>query len=189
MSVRPTALRGLVEIEPEVHRDDRGLFLETYHRLRYRELGIDEEFVQDNHSHSSKGVLRGLHYQDMSAPMGKLVRCTTGAILDVAVDLRVGSPTFGEWHAAELSATNWLQLFIPVGFGHAFLVLSDVADVEYKCAGYYKKSAEGVIAWNDQRIGIDWPEKRPILSDRDAHGRTLDEYLKQPAFTYDQDAR
>jgi dTDP-4-dehydrorhamnose 3,5-epimerase len=121
--------------------------------------------------------------------MGKLVRCTTGAILDVAVDLRVGSPTFGDWYAVELNATNWRQLYLPVGFGHGFLVLSDAADVEYKCTGYYKKDAEGVIAWNDPGIGIDWPEKRPILSDRDAQGMTLDVYLKQPAFTYDRKAR
>lgn len=186
MGVRPTALHGLVEIESEVHRDDRGFFLESFNRRRYRELGIDEEFVQDNHSHSKKGVLRGLHYQDMSAPMGKLVRCTTGSILDVAVDLRVGSPTFGEWYGAELSATNWRQIFVPVGFGHGFLVLSDVADVEYKCTGYYDKSAEGVIAWNDRMIGIDWPEKRPLLSNRDANGMSLEEYLKHPAFTYDR---
>src|SRR2546430_16262941 len=135
MSVTPTALTGVVVIDPQVHRDGRGFFLETYHRRRYAALGIDEEFVQDNHSHSKKGVLRGLHYQDMSAPMGKLVRCTTGAILDVAVDLRVGSPTFAEWYGVELTGTNWRQLFVPVGFGHAFLVLSDAADVEYKCTG------------------------------------------------------
>jgi len=188
MSVRPTALHGLVEIESEVHRDDRGFFLESYNRRRYQELGIDEEFVQDNHSQSKKGVLRGLHYQDLSAPMGKLVRCTKGAVLDVAVDLRVGSPTFGEWYRVELSATNWRQLFVPVGFAHGFLVLSDLADVEYKCTGYYNKAAEGVIAWNDPQIGIDWPEKRPLLSGRDASGMTLEEYLRNPAFTYDRKA-
>jgi dTDP-4-dehydrorhamnose 3,5-epimerase len=184
MSVRPTALHGLVEIEAEVHRDDRGFFLESFNRRRFKELGIDEEFVQDNHSHSKKGVLRGLHYQDMSAPMGKLVRCTVGAILDVAVDLRVGSPTFGGWYAVELSETNWRQLFVPVGFGHGFLVLSDVADVEYKCTGYYNKAAEGVIAWNDPQIGIDWPERRPILSGRDAQGISLQEYMRKPAFIW-----
>src|SRR3982074_547103 len=181
MSVRPTALQGLVEIESEVHRDDRGFFLESYHRHRYRELGIDQEFVQDNHSQSKKGVLRGLHYQDMSAPMGKLVRCTRGAALEVPVDLRVGSPTFGEWYGVELSGTNWRQLYVPVGFGHGFLVLSDLAEVEYKCTGYYNKAAEGGIAWNEPQSGIDWPEKRPLLSERDAEGMTLKEYLKQPA--------
>ena len=184
MSVRPTALQGLVEIEAQVHKDDRGFFLESYNRRRYQDLGIHEEFVQDNHSRSTKGVLRGIHYQDMSAPMGKLVRCTNGAVLDVAVDLRAGSPTFGEWYGVELSATNWRQLFVPVGFGHAFLVLSDVADVEYKCTGYYNKSAEGVLAWNDPQIGIDWPEKRPILSDRDANGMSLEEYTRKPAFRW-----
>jgi len=189
MSARPTALHGLVEIESDVHRDDRGFFLESYNRLRFRELGIDEEFVQDNHSHSKKGVLRGLHYQDMSAPMGKLVHCSRGAILDVAVDLRVGSPTFAEWYAVELSDTNWRQLFVPVGFGHGFVVLSDLADVEYKCTGYYSKSAEGVIAWNDPQIGIKWPEKHPLLSERDAKGMSLKEYLKHPAFTYDLKAK
>jgi len=188
MSVRPTAIHGLVEIQSEVHQDDRGFFLESYNRRRYQELGIDEEFVQDNHSQSKKGVLRGLHYQDLSAPMGKLVRCTKGAVLDVAVDLRVGSPTFGQWYRVELSATNWRQLFVPVGFAHGFLVLSDLADVEYKCTGYYNKAAEGVIAWNDPQIGIDWPEKRPILSSRDASGMTLEEYLRNPAFTYDRKA-
>jgi dTDP-4-dehydrorhamnose 3,5-epimerase len=182
MRVHPTKLDGLTLIEPEVFRDNRGFFLETYSRRRYLDLGIDGEFVQDNHSHSTKGVLRGLHYQDMSAPMAKLVRCATGAFLDVAVDLRVGSPTFGTWHAVELSAANAHQLFIPVGFGHALLVLSDTADVEYKCTGYYDKAAEGVIAWNDPQIGIDWPEKHPILSHRDANGISLTEYLRRPAF-------
>jgi dTDP-4-dehydrorhamnose 3,5-epimerase len=114
--------------------------------------------------------------------MAKLVRCATGAFLDVAVDLRVGSPTFGKWHAVELSAANARQLFIPVGFGHGLLVLSDTADVEYKCTGYYDKAAEGVIAWNDPQIGIDWPEKHPILSPRDANGISLTEYLRRPAF-------
>lgn len=184
MNVRPTTIQGLVEIESQVHRDDRGFFLESYSQRRYQELGIEDAFVQDNHSHSRKGVLRGLHYQDMSAPMGKLVRCPRGAILDVAVDLRVGSPTFGEWYGAELNETNLKQLFVPVGFGHAFLVLSDVADVEYKCTGYYAKSAEGVIAWNDPQIGIAWPNKRPLLSDRDAKGMTLEEYARRPAFRY-----
>ena len=118
--------------------------------------------------------------------MGKLVRCSAGAVLDVAVDLRVGSPTFGKWFAIELSAENWRQLFVPVGFGHAFLVLSQTADVEYKCTGYYANTAEGTIAWNDPQIGIDWPEEHPILSDRDAKGMSLAEYLRRPAFTFEQ---
>jgi len=179
---RATGLDGLMLVEPEVHRDDRGFFLETYSRRRYRDLGIEGEFVQDNHSHSSKGVLRGIHYQDMSAPMAKLVRCAAGAALDVAVDLRVGSRTFGKWYAVELSAMNGRQLFVPVGFGHALLVLSESADVEYKCTGYYDKTAEGVIAWDDPQIAIDWPDKHPTLSPRDAKGMSLNEYLSRPAF-------
>lgn len=184
MSIRPAVLPEVIVIEPQVYTDDRGFFLETYSRRRYEEFGINAEFVQDNHSHSRKGVLRGLHYQDMSAPMAKLVRCSSGAILDVAVDVRVGSPSFGKWYGAELTAANSRQLFVPVGFGHAFLVLSDVADVEYKCTGYYERAAEGVIAWNDPQIGIDWPEKEPILSARDANALSLSEYLRKPAFYY-----
>ena len=188
MSVASTALTGVVVIEPQVHRDGRGFFLEAYHRRRYAALGIDQEFVQDNHSRSEKGVLRGLHYQDMSAPMAKLVRCTTGIVIDVAVDLRVGSPTFGKWYGVELTAENCRQLFLPVGFGHGFLALSPQADVEYKCTGYYDKAAEGVIAWNDPQIGIDWPEKRPILSDGDANGMSLADYLRRPAFAFERPA-
>src|SRR6266851_466170 len=187
MSVNTTGLDGLRLIEPDVYRDDRGFFLETYSRRRYLDLGINGDFVQDNHSHSKRGVLRGVHYQDMSAPMGKLVFCAAGAVLDVAVDLRVGSPTFGKWYAVELSAANARQIFVPVGFGHAFLVLSDTADVEYKCTGYYEKLAERVIAWNDPQIGIDWPEKRPILSARDADGMSLREYLRRSAFRYERE--
>jgi len=129
-----------------VNRDDRGFFFESYQRERYQAHGIADEFVQDNHSRSAQGVLRGIHYQDRSAPMSKLVRCTAGSILDVAVDLRVGSPTFGAWVAEELTADNMRQLFVPVGFGHAFLTLSETADVLYKCGGYYAAKAEGAVA-------------------------------------------
>src|SRR3989442_249321 len=184
MSVRPTALHGLVEIESEVHRDDRGFFLESFNRRRYQELGIDEEFVQDNHSHSKRGVLRGLHYQDMSAPMGKLVRCTVGSILDVVVDLRVGSPTFGQWLGEELSAENMRQLWCPPGFGHGFITLSDVAHVQYKCSGYYTPTAEGAIRWDDPDVGVSWPIGTPLLSAKDSRAPTLREYLSAPAFTY-----
>jgi dTDP-4-dehydrorhamnose 3,5-epimerase len=180
-----TALPGVIVVEPQVHRDQRGFFLETYHRRRYADLGITVDFVQHNHSQSRKGVLRGLHYQDLSAPMAKLVRCAAGAILDVAVDLRLGSPTFSQWYALELTADNARQLFIPVGFGHAFLALSDVADVDYKCSGYYDRAAECVIAWDDPDIGIAWPEKQPILAERDTRGMSLSDYRKRPAFVYD----
>lgn len=172
----------MVVLEPDVHRDGRGFFLESYHRQRYAEHGIRDDFVQDNHSRSAQGVLRGIHYQDMTAPMSKLVRCTVGSILDVAVDLRLGSPTFGRWVAEELTAENMHQVFVPVGFGHAFLTLSESADVEYKCGGYYAPSAEGSVAWNDPDIGIRWPIDAPALSDKDRRAPTLAEYSKHPAF-------
>jgi len=172
----------VVVLETDVHRDGRGFFMESYHRQRYVEHGIRDEFVQDNHSRSAQGVLRGIHYQDMTAPMSKLVRCTAGSILDVAVDLRLGSPTFGRWVAEELTAENMYQVFVPVGFGHAFLTLSESADVEYKCGGYYAPAAEGGVAWNDPDIGIRWPIDAPALSDKDRQAPTLADYSKHPAF-------
>jgi dTDP-4-dehydrorhamnose 3,5-epimerase len=171
-------------IEPDVFRDDRGFFFESYHKRRFAELGIEDEFVQDNHSRSMQGVLRGIHYQDMSAPMAKLVRCTLGRILDVAVDLRVGSPTFGRWSTAELSAQNMRQLLVPVGFGHAFLTLSAAAEVQYKCSGYYTPAAEGAIVWNDPDLAIDWPIKAPVVSAKDRGAPTLEAYARQPAFVF-----
>jgi dTDP-4-dehydrorhamnose 3,5-epimerase len=169
-------------IEPTVHRDARGFFLESYRKREYAEHGIPDDFVQDNHSRSERGVLRGIHYQDLSAPMSKLVRCTAGSILDVAVDLRLGSPTFGRWVAEELNAENMHQLFVPVGFGHVFLTLSQSADVQYKCGGYYAPTAEGSVAWNDPDIGIQWPMVSPTLSDKDRQAQSLAEYSKHPAF-------
>jgi dTDP-4-dehydrorhamnose 3,5-epimerase len=182
ITVRETPLAGVLCIAPRVHGDDRGIFLETYNRNRYREAGVDLEFVQDNHSRSRKGVLRGFHYQDMSAPMAKLVRCAAGAILDAVVDLRVGSPTFGKSFTMELTGENHLQLLVPVGFGHAFLTLSDWADVEYKCSGYYDPSAEVTIAWNDPEIAMAWPITNPIVSTKDARGMMLADYRRRPAF-------
>jgi len=180
--VRRTPLEGVVVIMPTVHRDARGFFVESYRKQEYAEQGIPDEFVQDNHSRSAGGVLRGIHYQDLSAPMSKLVRCTAGSILDVAVDLRLGSPTFGRWVAEELNAENMYQLFVPVGFGHAFLTLSDSADVQYKCGGYYAAAAEGGVAWNDSQIGIKWPIASPTLSDKDRKAQSLAEYARHPAF-------
>ena len=182
--VRETPLAGVVWLEPIVHRDVRGTFLETYSRRQYRAAGIDLEFVQDNLSISRRGVLRGFHYQDMSAPMAKLVRCASGAILDAVVDLRVGSPTFGRSFASELTGENHHQLLVPVGFGHAFLTLSEAAVVEYKCSGYYDPSAEATVAWNDPEIGMAWPMSSPILSAKDLNGMTLAEYRRRPAFEY-----
>jgi dTDP-4-dehydrorhamnose 3,5-epimerase len=178
-----TTLDGVVLIDPDVYRDARGFFLESYHRRRFAEHGIRDEFVQDNHSRSCARVLRGLHYQDMSAPMAKLVRCTLGRVFDVAVDLRVGSPTFGRWVSAELSAENMRQVLVPPGFAHGFLTLSDVAEVQYKCTNYYTPPAERIVLWNDPDIGVDWPEANPLLSDRDGQGMSLKDYLRDPAFT------
>jgi dTDP-4-dehydrorhamnose 3,5-epimerase len=179
-----TKLEGVVIIETDFFRDERGFFIENYHKQRFADHGLHYDFVQDNHSRSGYGVLRGFHYQDLTAPMGKLVRCTVGRILDVALDLRVGSPTFGQYVAVELTAENMRQVMVPVGFGHLFLTLSDVAEVHYKCTGYYTPPSEGTVAWNDPDVAVDWPIKEPLLSKRDRGGMSLKEYLKKPAFTY-----
>jgi dTDP-4-dehydrorhamnose 3,5-epimerase len=183
ITVGETPLAGVVWIQPVVHADERGFFLETYRQDVYREAGIDLTFVQDNHSRSRKGVLRGFHYQDLSAPMAKLVRCSNGAVFDVVVDLRMGSTTFGRSFALELTGENHRQLLVPVGFGHAFLTLSEQAIVEYKCSGYYDPAAEHTIAWNDPEIAASWPIPNPIVSAKDARGMTLAEYRARPAFT------
>ena len=182
--VTKTKLDGVVVIDTDFFRDERGFFIEVYHKERYAAAGITDEFVQDNHSRSAQKVLRGLHYQDTTAPMGKLVRCTVGSVLDVAVDLRVGAPTFGQWVAVELSAENMRQIMVPEGYGHAFVTLSDFAEVHYKCTGLYTPSSEGGVRWNDPDIGIEWPFADPVLSGRDQESPSLAEYLQKPAFRY-----
>ncbi len=170
MKFLPTALRDVVLIEPRVHGDERGFFLETWHRERFAQAGIDYEFVQDNHSRSVRGTLRGLHFQRAHV-QGKLVRVTSGEVFDVAVDVRRSSPDFGRWAGMRLSAANRRSLWVPPGFAHGFLVLSDVADFVYKCTDYYDPESERAIRWNDPAIGIDWPLEpgiSPILSARDA---------------------
>ena len=179
-----TAIPEVVVIEPRVHHDERGFFSETFNRREFARLGLDLEIVQDNHARSRRGVLRGLHFQDASAPQGKLVRCTRGLVFDVAVDLRVGSPTFGRWVAEELSEGNMRQLWIPPGFAHGYAVLSELAEVQYKCTGYYEPRAERSLAWNDPTVGIDWPITSPVLSEKDARAPTLAEYLEAPAFRW-----
>jgi len=164
--VRQTDLPGVVVIEPVVHRDARGFFLESWHDPRYRAAGIDATFVQDNHSRSCEGTLRGLHAQVKRA-QGKLVRVIEGEIFDVAVDIRVGSPTFGRWVGERLSADNFLQLWIPPGFAHGFCVLSPAAQVEYKCTELYDRSDEISILWRDPDLGIAWPIAEPLVSDKD----------------------
>lgn len=141
--------------------------METWNAARFREAGLDVEFVQDNQSRSKRGVLRGLHYQEPN-PQGKLVRCSRGALFDVAVDVRVGSPHFGRWFGAELSDDNHLMLWVPPGFAHGFCALSDVADLTYKCTAFYDAAADRAIAWNDPEVGIGWPIATPTLSDKDA---------------------
>lgn len=167
MIVTPTALPEVLVVEPRVFRDDRGFFVETYHAPRYRAAGIDVTFVQDNHSRSVRGTLRGLHWQTAPHPQAKLIRVLEGEILDVAVDIREGSSTFGRWVAVPLSAENFRQLFVPVGFAHGFLVTSEVAEVEYKCSDIYDPAAERGLMWNDPELAITWPVSEPLLSARD----------------------
>jgi dTDP-4-dehydrorhamnose 3,5-epimerase len=175
VKVTPTEIPEVVVVEPRVLRDDRGFFLESYQARRFAEGGVDATFVQDNHSGSKKGVLRGLHYQ-LTQPQGKLVRVTVGEVFDVAVDLRRSSPTFGRWVGRTLSADNHLQLWVPPGFGHGFLVLSDFAEFQYKCTDYYAPGDERTLLWNDPAVGIDWPlAGEPTLSVKDRAGKTLAE--------------
>lgn len=166
-------------IEPKVFGDDRGFFLESFSQKRYQEiLGSNISFVQDNHSRSSKGVLRGLHFQ-LNNPQGKLVRVVRGEVFDVAVDIRQGSPTFGQWQAVILSEENKKQFWIPPGLAHGFLVLSDIADFEYKCTSYYDPSSEFSLRWDDPSVGIDWPHVGEDfkLSEKDKSGKLLKELI------------
>ena len=167
-SFRPLNLPEVVLIEPKVFRDSRGLFLEIYKHSDFSGAGISAHFVQDNFSFSTAGVLRGLHYQKDPKAQGKLVRCLKGAILDAAVDIRQGSPTFGKWLLEELSAENNRMLYVPPGFAHGFLTLSDTAEVLYKCTEEYAPENDRGIIWNDPDIGISWPVREPLLSDKDA---------------------
>jgi len=173
MKVSHSKLKGCVIIEPRVFGDERGFFLETFQTVRYQqEAGIDLEFVQDNHSRSARGVLRGLHFQK-TKPQGKLVRVVRGEVYDVAVDIRIGSPTFGEWEGVILSEDNKKQVWVPPGFAHGFVVLSDTADFEYKCTDYYDPSDEGSILWNDPNLDIPWPIANPTLSTKDQSAKRL----------------
>jgi len=166
LKVLPTDLAGVVVIEPVVFRDPRGFFVETYHAERYGAAGIDASFVQDNHSRSERGTLRGLHAQQRF-PQAKLVRVIEGEIWDVAVDIRLGSPTFGRHVAVTLSADDQRQIFVPTGFAHGFCVLSERAQIEYKCTNYYHLEDELHILWNDPDLAIPWPVETPTLSDKD----------------------
>ena len=172
MKVISTDLDGVIILEPDVYGDQRGFFLESYHHQRYIEVGIDDTFVQDNVSFSTRNTLRGLHYQYPSG-QAKLVQVLKGEIFDVAVDIRYGSPTFGCWTGAALSSENHRQMFVPNGFAHGFCVLSENALFHYKCSDYYAPQNEGGICWDDPELGIDWPVISPSLSDRDHNFQKL----------------
>lgn len=178
MEVIDLKLPGLKLLKPRVFRDDRGFFFETYRREQYRELGIDCEFVQDNHSRSVQGTLRGLHYQS-SPGQAKLLRVATGKVFDVAVDIRPESPTFGEWQGVYLDAEDHDQIFIPVGFAHGFCVVSETADVLYKVSSPYDGKTECSLQWNDPTIGVDWPVKDPVLSARDQRAESFADFAKR----------
>jgi dTDP-4-dehydrorhamnose 3,5-epimerase len=172
MNFIPTALTGVIIVEPDVFRDERGFFLETFSRAKYARGGIDCEFLQDNHSRSQRNTIRGLHAQRQH-PQGKLVRVLSGSILDVVVDIRRDSPTYLKWISLELSADNFRQIYVPPGFAHGICITSDVADIEYKCTDYYDPTDELRIAWNDPAIGVKWPVENPILSEQDRQAPTL----------------
>jgi len=173
MKVTPTELPEVLLLEPKVHGDERGFFFESYNRRTLAEAGLDPDFVQDNHSRSARGVLRGLHYQIEHA-QGKLVRVVAGEVFDVAVDLRRSSPRFGRWSAAMLSAENRHMMWIPPGFAHGFLVVSDAAEFLYKTTDYWYPQHERTLLWSDPALGIEWPlSGAPIVAAKDAAGRTL----------------
>lgn len=172
MKITPTELPEVLLVEPDVHRDPRGFFLETWHADKYAAAGLPARFVQDNHSRSTRGTLRGLHAQ-LNRPQGKLVRATLGEVFDVAVDIRQGSPSYGRHVGATLSADSFRQLWIPEGFAHGFCVISEVAEIEYKCTDVYDPTGDITIAWNDPDLDIDWPIEEPLLSQKDAAARPL----------------
>lgn len=172
-------LNGLVVLAPEVFEDERGFFMETFRTDQFKQLGLPHEFVQDNHSRSQKGVLRGLHFQ-WEPPMGKLMRVTYGSAYLVAVDIRKGSPTLGKWFGIEVSAKNKKQVWAPAGFARGFYTLSDFAELQYKCTGTYNNKGESGILWNDPALGIEWPVKELIMSDKDKNAQTFAQWLERP---------
>ena len=185
MKVTQTKLPGVLVIEPDVFGDARGFFLETFSSKRYEEAGLKLPFVQDNISFSTKGILRGLHFQYPNA-QGKLVQVLSGEVFDVAVDIRVASPAFGQWFGEKLSAENHKQMYIPPGFAHGFCVLSDTALFSYKCTDYYNPATEGGIIWNDPDIGIAWPVENPQISKKDAGCTPLKNIPKEKLPKYDK---
>ena len=183
MRIVQTALPGCVVIEPAVHGDSRGYFYESFHAQKFAEAGLDLRFVQTNVSRSARGVLRGLHYQ-WPNPQGKLVSVVEGEVYDVAVDIRHGSPTFGRWIAAMLTAENKRQFWIPEGFAHGFCVVSDYATFVYQCTALYDRDADSGIRWNDGEIAVDWPVAQPLLSDKDQRAPFLAEIAREKLPAY-----
>ncbi len=178
MKITKTKLPDVLIIEPDIFMDERGYFMETWNAKKYSEQGINQSFVQDNRSHSGSGVLRGLHYQ-LKHPQGKLVGVTSGKVYDVAVDIRVSSPTFGQWVGVELSDENHKQLYIPPGFAHGFFVMSKSADFVYKCTDFYAPGDEFGIIWNDPDLGIEWPSDNVTVSEKDAGYHSFKEMMEQ----------
>jgi len=178
MEVIDLPLAGLRLLKPRVFKDSRGFFLESYHQERCREIGIETSFVQDNHSRSTLGTLRGLHYQSRPG-QAKLIRVGLGRIFDVAVDIRADSPTFGRWHGTYLDGEEHQQLYVPIGFAHGFCVVSEIADVLYKVSNPYDAATESTISWNDADIGVAWPVEVPLLSARDQQGESFAEYVRR----------
>lgn len=178
MEVIKEPLPGLLVIKPRVFIDERGFFLETWQKERYKEIGIEEEFVQDNWSRSVKGVLRGLHYQKENS-QGKLVSVKRGKVFDVAVDIRKDSSTFGKWFGEELSDENHLQMYVPPGFAHGFCVLSEIVDFSYKCTNFYHSEDERGIMWNDEKLNIIWPLDSPIISKKDKNYKPFENFFRQ----------
>ncbi len=183
VDVTTTHLDGVIVLEPKVHRDDRGFFFQSYHVDEYRDAGIELPFVQDNHSKSARGTLRGLHAQ-WRKPQGKLVRVLQGEIFDVAVDMRRGSPTHGQWFGVTLTDENAKQIYVPPGYLHGFCVVSETAEVEYKCTDLYDPGYEVGVRWDDPAIGIDWPTNEPILSGKDAEAPLLAELSEEHVPTF-----
>jgi len=180
LTVESRHLDGIVVLAPEVFEDARGFFMEAYRADLFKEIGLPHEFVQDNHSRSAKNVLRGLHFQ-WEPPMGKLMRVTVGTAYLVAVDIRKNSPTLGKWFGIEVSAQNKKMVWAPAGFARGFCVLSDFAELQYKCTGIYNNKGESGILWSDPEIGVEWPVKDPILSDKDAKAQTLKQWHATPS--------
>lgn len=178
-----TSLPGFMIVEPTVHADERGFFVETFRESALRDAGIETAWVQDNHARSQRGVLRGMHFS-VDPGQEKLVRCARGRVLDVVLDVRLGSPSFGRWEAVELDDESGRQVYVPLGFAHGYLVLSETADVAYKCSAYYDGSKERGIAWDDPEVGIAWPEGEKTISDRDRAAPRLAEVAESIPFTF-----